>query len=69
MTATPLTRIARKITLVLFATQSLASAGFIAAAQLGGVPEPATWALMILGFGAVGGAMRRRNAKTSVRFA
>ncbi len=36
-----------------------------------GVPEPATWALMILGFGAVGGAMRRRNAavKTSVRFA
>ena len=44
-------------------------AGFIAAAQLGGVPEPATWALMILGFGAVGGAMRRRNAKTSVRFA
>jgi len=33
------------------------------------VPEPATWALMILGFGAVGGAMRRRNAKTSVRFA
>ena len=31
------------------------------------VPEPATWALMILGFGAVGGAMRRRSAK--VRFA
>ncbi|WEK44717.1 MAG: choice-of-anchor C family protein [Candidatus Sphingomonas colombiensis] len=26
-----------------------------------GVPEPATWGLMILGFGAVGGAMRRRN--------
>lgn len=24
------------------------------------VPEPATWALLILGFGAVGGAMRRR---------
>lgn len=29
-----------------------------------GVPEPATWAMMILGFGIVGGAMRR---KTSVR--
>ena len=34
----------------------------------GGVPEPATWALMILGFGAVGGAMRRRT-KLSVRYA
>ncbi len=27
----------------------------------GAVPEPATWALMILGFGAVGCAMRRRT--------
>jgi hypothetical protein len=41
-------------------------AGFIAAAQLGGVPEPATWALMILGFGAVGGAMRRRRSAGSL---
>lgn len=32
------------------------------------VPEPATWAMMIGGFGLVGGAMRRR-AKTSVAFA
>lgn len=29
----------------------------------GGVPEPATWALMILGFGAIGGALRRRQHK------
>ena len=29
--------------------------------SLSAVPEPATWALMILGFGAVGFAMRRRN--------
>lgn len=28
------------------------------------VPEPATWAMMIVGFGAVGGAMRRRQRKT-----
>ncbi|KQT31394.1 hypothetical protein ASG29_15760 [Sphingomonas sp. Leaf412] len=36
----------------------------------GGVPEPTTWALMILGMGAVGGAMRRRNAtKARVAFA
>lgn len=39
-------------------------------ALVAGVPEPATWALMIVGFGAVGGAMRRKQASmTSVRFA
>ena len=40
----------------------------------GAVPEPSTWALLILGFGAVGGAMRRRTrsaaqVRTSIRFA
>ena len=33
----------------------------------GAVPEPATWAMMIAGFGLVGGALRRRA--TQVRFA
>ncbi|PZO90580.1 MAG: PEP-CTERM sorting domain-containing protein [Sphingomonas sanxanigenens] len=33
-----------------------------------GVPEPATWAMLIAGFGLVGGAMRRR-ARTTVSFA
>lgn len=33
------------------------------------VPEPATWALMISGFGLVGGAMRRRSSQTRVTFA
>lgn len=33
------------------------------------VPEPATWAMMILGFGVVGGAMRRRKAATMLRVA
>lgn len=38
--------------------------------SVAGVPEPATWALMILGFGAVGGAMRRRQSVAAkVRFA
>ena len=30
------------------------------------VPEPSTWAMLIGGFGVVGGAMRRRQAKTLV---
>ena len=33
----------------------------------GGVPEPASWAMMLGGFGLVGSAMRRR--KTAVTFA
>ncbi len=35
-----------------------------------GVPEPAAWGMMILGFALVGGALRRRpSASTKVRFA
>lgn len=34
---------------------------------IGAVPEPASWGLMVGGFGLVGGAMRRR--KTAIRFA
>lgn len=30
-----------------------------------GVPEPAAWAMMLAGFGLVGGAMRRRQANVS----
>jgi len=33
------------------------------------VPEPATWAMMIGGFGMVGGAMRYRRGKRAVSFA
>ncbi|MBK6298186.1 MAG: PEP-CTERM sorting domain-containing protein [Sphingomonadales bacterium] len=29
------------------------------------VPEPATWALLILGFGGIGIAMRRRNFRAT----
>lgn len=35
----------------------------------GGVPEPATWALLILGFGAIGVAMRRRDLSVRTSFA
>lgn len=36
---------------------------------LGAVPEPSTWALMILGFGIVGSALRRRRTKVRFNFA
>lgn len=36
---------------------------------LAAVPETATWAMAIIGFGAVGAAMRRRGTKVAVRFA
>lgn len=37
-----------------------------AALPAGAVPEPATWAMMISGFGLVGGAMRRRSCATAM---
>ncbi|UYY76077.1 NF038122 family metalloprotease [Sphingomonas sp. R1] len=39
------------------------------AAYFGAVPEPTSWMMLILGFGAVGGAMRYRSRKTQVRYA
>ncbi len=38
-------------------------------AATGAVPEPATWGMMILGFGMIGAAARSRKVKTSVKFA
>ena len=35
----------------------------------GAVPEPSTWAMMIGGLGIVGGSMRYRRRKASIRFA
>ena len=46
------------------------SSGTQFSAQLAAVPEPATWGMMILGFGAMGFAMRRRaKVRTNVSFA
>jgi hypothetical protein len=35
-------------------------------ASVGGVPEPATWGLMIVGFGGMGAVLRRRRSLASV---
>ena len=41
----------------------------MSAAPTAAVPEPATWAMMLLGFGAIGFGMRRRRSDTvRVRF-
>jgi len=42
---------------------------FTNTAAAAAVPEPATWGLMLAGFGLVGGAARYRNRKTSVAIA
>lgn len=39
-----------------------ASGYLVADGGAGAVPEPATWAVMLVGFGALGGALRRRRA-------
>jgi hypothetical protein len=31
-------------------------------AGVGGVPEPATWAMMLIGFGGLGAVLRRRRS-------
>ncbi len=48
-----------------FGISNLSVNGNAAAASPGAVPEPATWAMMLIGFGAIGGAMRRRKATAS----
>jgi len=40
--------------------------GVIGATLAGGVPEPATWGMMLVGFGGLGAMMRRRRAMTAV---
>jgi hypothetical protein len=43
-------------------TDANGNTGTVGGGPLGGIPEPATWGLMIAGFGAVGAAMRRNRA-------
>lgn len=55
-------------------TNTVAGNAYSGTITLAAVPEPAAWALFILGFGLVGGAMRRRSqtarsTKASITFA
>ena len=44
-----------------FAIDNIGIDEFAAPPSVGGIPEPGAWALMIMGFGGVGAAMRRRR--------
>jgi roadblock/LC7 domain-containing protein len=41
----------------------------VAGRTVGGVPEPASWAMLIIGFGAMGGAMRYRRREAAASHA
>lgn len=60
----------RPATITQLVYENTGAALTVAGAATGAVPEPATWAMMMMGFGAMGFAMRRKaNVKTRVRFA
>ncbi len=44
-----------------FDADAVAAINYVDTRQVGGVPEPGAWALMILGFGAAGAMIRRRR--------
>ena len=54
----------------LFSAQGTTATSFSATTiALSAVPEPATWAMMLFGFGTIGGALRRRpKVATRVRY-
>lgn len=52
-----------------FTAQGTQITSFSASAISAAVPEPATWAMMLLGFGAIGFAMRRRRQPALLQLA
>jgi hypothetical protein len=52
-----------------FGFETVANRAITATTATAAVPEPATWGLMILGFGMIGAASRSRKVKTAVKFA
>jgi hypothetical protein len=51
------------------ALASASETGVTPLAETAAVPEPATWAMIIFGFGALGATMRRRKEQVRIRFA
>jgi len=49
--------------LALTTTAGTRSVNFAASSVAGAVPEPGTWAMMLIGFGGIGGAMRRNRRR------
>jgi hypothetical protein len=45
----------------------LQPSGTLTVSQIGAIPEPASWAMMLLGFVAIGTTMRRRKASRGMR--
>jgi len=44
----------------------ISAGGSLTASAIAGVPEPATWAMMLLGFGALGIALRTRRGRVAL---
>jgi hypothetical protein len=68
--AVPITIFANQLNTIQFVGSVTGSAGFSGTAQFvaAAVPEPATWAMMVVGFGVIGAACRRSRA-TSTKIA
>ena len=44
----------------------ISAGGALTTNAIGGVPEPATWAMMLVGFGGLGSVLRRRRTRVSL---
>lgn len=49
-----------------YATDGVSATGLVGSVPLNGVPEPATWATMLVGLGSVGAVMRSRRRMATV---